>query len=96
MLARPSLTATARTRGVVADGHTNEEIAAILHLGLDTVKRYVSRVFVAARVRDRAELFKLVSVNHLPDQVTAGRHHLDSPESCVRRLIRLVAIKEFQ
>lgn len=50
---------------LVADGHTNEEIAAILHLGVDTVKKYVSRVFVAARVRNRAELVKLVCLDRL-------------------------------
>lgn len=47
---------------LVADGHTNEEIASILNLGVDTVKKYVSRVFVATRVRNRAELVKLVYV----------------------------------
>ncbi len=48
---------------LVADGHTNEEIASILNLGgLDTVKKYVSRVFTATRVRNRAELVKLVCV----------------------------------
>ncbi|MDH3009374.1 helix-turn-helix transcriptional regulator [Gordonia alkanivorans] len=45
---------------LVADGHTNEEIASILNLGVDTVKKYVSRVFAATRVRNRAELVKLV------------------------------------
>nr|WP_232715421.1 helix-turn-helix transcriptional regulator [Gordonia metallireducens] len=47
---------------LVADGHTNEEIASILNLGVDTVKKYVSRVFTATRVRNRAELVKLVCV----------------------------------
>lgn len=48
---------------LVADGHTNEEIASILNLGVDTVKKYVSRVFAATRVRNRAELVKLVCVS---------------------------------
>lgn len=47
---------------LVADGHTNEEIASILNLGVDTVKKYVSRVFTATRVRNRAELVKLVYI----------------------------------
>lgn len=50
---------------LVADGHTNEEIAEILNLGLDTVKKYVSRVFSATRVRNRAELVKLVCLESI-------------------------------
>ncbi|MBD0862467.1 helix-turn-helix transcriptional regulator [Gordonia sp. zg691] len=64
---------------LVADGHTNEEIAAILNLGLDTVKKYVSRVFTATRVRNRAELVKLVCVDRLveDDAVSPDREGHD-------------------
>lgn len=45
---------------LLADGHTNEELAAALNLGLDTVKKYVSRIFLLTGVRNRAEFVKLV------------------------------------
>ncbi|MCZ0913076.1 response regulator transcription factor [Gordonia amicalis] len=47
---------------LVADGHTNEETASILNLRLKTVKKYVSRVLATTRVRNRAELVKIVCV----------------------------------
>ncbi|MFF2108471.1 helix-turn-helix transcriptional regulator [Rhodococcus sp. ACS1] len=45
---------------LIADGSTNEEVAAILTLSLDTVKKYASRIFALLSVRNRAELVKLV------------------------------------
>lgn len=45
---------------LVADGLTNEEIAGALHLEVNTVKKYVSRIFTLTRVRNRAEFVKLV------------------------------------
>ncbi|MEP9393809.1 helix-turn-helix transcriptional regulator [Gordonia sp. VNK1] len=45
---------------LVSDGLTNEEIAAVLRLEVDTVKKYVSRIFALTHVRNRAEFVKLV------------------------------------
>ncbi len=50
---------------LLADGHTNEEIASIMALGVDTVKKYVSRIFSITRVRNRAEFVKLVYTERL-------------------------------
>lgn len=41
-------------------GLTTDEIAATLSLELDTVKKYVSRIFTITRVRNRVEFVKLV------------------------------------
>ncbi|MFD9669076.1 response regulator transcription factor [Rhodococcus sp. NPDC059968] len=45
---------------LIADGNTNDEIAAILTLSPDTVKKYASRIFSVLPVRNRSELVKLV------------------------------------
>ncbi|MGV9711588.1 helix-turn-helix transcriptional regulator [Gordonia sp. NPDC003424] len=45
---------------LLADGYTNDEIATVLSLGPDTVKKYVSRILALTRVRNRAEFVKLV------------------------------------
>ena len=50
---------------LLADGHTNEELARPLNLGLDTVKKYVSRILLIAGVRNRAEFVKLVYAGSL-------------------------------
>lgn len=58
---RDRLTPRQRDIGeLVADGLTNDEIAATLSLELDTVKKYVSRIFTITRVRNRVEFVKLV------------------------------------
>jgi DNA-binding CsgD family transcriptional regulator len=53
---------------LLADGHTNDEIAAILSLSPDTVKKYVSRILAVLHVRNRAEFVKLVYEQKLADQ----------------------------
>lgn len=53
---------------LLADGHTNDEIAVILSLSPDTVKKYVSRILALLRVRNRAEFVKLVYEQKLADQ----------------------------
>lgn len=40
--------------GQVAEGRTNPDIAAVLHLAPSTVKTYLDRVFTKLGVRDRA------------------------------------------
>ena len=50
---------TAREREVmalVADGHSNDEIAADLYLSPLTVKTHVSRTMIKLGARDRAQL----------------------------------------
>jgi DNA-binding NarL/FixJ family response regulator len=53
---------------LLADGHTNDEIAVILSLSPDTVKKYVSRILAVLHVRNRAEFVKLVYQHKLADQ----------------------------
>ncbi|WP_424805482.1 response regulator transcription factor [Rhodococcus sp. 27YEA15] len=53
---------------LLADGHTNDEIAVILSLSPDTVKKYVSRILAAVHVRNRAEFVKLVYEHKLADR----------------------------
>ncbi|MDI9915139.1 helix-turn-helix transcriptional regulator [Rhodococcus sp. IEGM 1379] len=53
---------------LLADGHTNDEIAVILSLSPDTVKKYVSRILALVHVRNRAEFVKLVYEHKLADQ----------------------------
>ncbi|GAA4745782.1 helix-turn-helix transcriptional regulator [Gordonia alkaliphila] len=50
---------------LVADGQTNEEIAATLCIGLDTVKKHVSAVLAATKTRNRVEFAKLVLTEEL-------------------------------
>ncbi|WLP92840.1 helix-turn-helix transcriptional regulator [Gordonia sp. NB41Y] len=50
---------------LLADGLTNEEIAAALRIEVDSVKKYVSRIFTITRVRNRVELAKLVYTERL-------------------------------
>lgn len=50
---------------LVADGHTNDEIAATLTIGLDTVKKHVSAVLAATKSRNRVEFAKLVLTERL-------------------------------
>lgn len=50
---------------LLADGLTNDEIAATLVLSVDTVKKYVSRIFTLLRVRNRAEFVRLVMEDRL-------------------------------
>ena len=50
---------------LVADGQTNEEIAATLCIGLDTVKKHVSAVLAATKTRNRVEFAKLVLTEDL-------------------------------
>ncbi|NMO04354.1 helix-turn-helix transcriptional regulator [Gordonia sp. TBRC 11910] len=58
---RDSLTARQQElTELICDGHTTEEIAIILSITTDTVKKYVTRIFAATGVRNRTELVKLV------------------------------------
>lgn len=44
---------------LMADGHTNDEIASLMMLSPDSIKKYVSRTFEATGVRNRAEFVRL-------------------------------------
>lgn len=66
---RSRLTPRQRELGeLVADGNTNDEIAAVLQIQPDTVKKHVSQILAATGARNRVEFAKMV----LTEKLTAG------------------------
>ena len=55
-----------RVAGLVAEGHTNSEIAAELFMGQRTVEAHLSRVYRKLGVRSRTELCHLLLSRHAP------------------------------
>jgi DNA-binding NarL/FixJ family response regulator len=49
---------------LVADGLSNREIAAVLHLTENTVKKYVFRIFEKLGVSSRVELVRYAMASH--------------------------------
>lgn len=63
---RSNLTPRQRELGeLIADGNSNEEIAAILSIQLDTVKKHVSHILTATGARNRVEFAKIVLTEEL-------------------------------
>jgi DNA-binding NarL/FixJ family response regulator len=58
---------------LIGAGLSNNEIARELHLGVSTVKSYVSRLFTKLRVRDRVQAALLANQLELFESATSGK-----------------------
>ena len=58
---------------LLADGHTNAEMAAALHLSVRTVEHHRANVFRKLRVKSRAALVSEMRERLAPDADPSGR-----------------------
>ena len=61
---------------LIAEGHSNHEIATHLVVSMATVKTHINRIFSKTRCRDRAQL-----VNSTPTPTDSHLHHTTKPRS---------------